>query len=444
MATPSKADTLRWLLDKEANGGVNDPNLRGASVFEAAQNEGFIDGLNDAEGFAATIFQLESEGRLSIDYILLRTDQGPSEIRSKPLYHLHQIMGMSVTVEGQQWLSGLDASKPKQATRTAPASEDLPRSVMVVHGRNDLAREAVFEFLKKLGLKPLSWNDLVRATRKASPYIGEVLDVAFEIAGASVVIFTPDDEARLRRELQGDSEPPHETDLTPQARPNVIYEAGMAMATLRDRTIFLKLGTLREFSDTHGRHDVRVGDAQKALGDMAERLETIFGKLDRAEGWDDSTKLEEAMKFTTGIDPEAEAAQDADAVQDLNDDMRRWLRDRDKQLEIEMKTISNTMGNNFNSGAHVARIAAVKAQALHEYRDELTRKRREYRERVRGLENPPRFTLDDASRAILASWRADADVPGVGTTPVEDPTAHPDEQALLEFEEHGDPLPNAE
>src|SRR4029078_1296077 len=88
------------------------------------------------------------------------------------------------------------------------------RKVFIVHGRNNAARDALFTFLRSIGLHPLEWSEIVRATGKGSPYIGEVLEKGFSIAQAVVVLMTPDDEARLREPFRGPSEPPHETDLT--------------------------------------------------------------------------------------------------------------------------------------------------------------------------------------------------------------------------------------
>jgi len=73
-----------------------------------------------------------------------------------------------------------------------------PKAVFVIHGRHEKAREAMFAFLSALGLHPLEWPYLVRLTGKGSPYVGEVLDAAFEHSTAAVVLFTPDDEAQLR------------------------------------------------------------------------------------------------------------------------------------------------------------------------------------------------------------------------------------------------------
>jgi hypothetical protein len=66
-----------------------------------------------------------------------------------------------------------------------------------------LAREAMFSFLRSLGLDPLEWAAIVAATGKGTPYVGEVLTKGFEIAQAAVVLMTPDDEARLIVHLHG-------------------------------------------------------------------------------------------------------------------------------------------------------------------------------------------------------------------------------------------------
>lgn len=80
------------------------------------------------------------------------------------------------------------------------------------------------------------------ATGKGSPYIGEILDEAFSKAQAVVVLMTPDDEGYLRQVFRSPGDPPHETKLTPQARLNVLFEAGMAMGRSPERTILVELG----------------------------------------------------------------------------------------------------------------------------------------------------------------------------------------------------------
>ena len=120
-----------------------------------------------------------------------------------------------------------------------------PRAVFVVHGRNKDLRDSMFSFLRCIGLHPLEWSEAVNATGEATPYIGDILDTAFSMAQAVVILMTPDDEARLKKQFQGTDEPKHETELTGQARPNVLFEAGMAMGRDPKRTVLVEVGKLR-------------------------------------------------------------------------------------------------------------------------------------------------------------------------------------------------------
>jgi predicted nucleotide-binding protein len=153
-----------------------------------------------------------------------------------------------------------------------PETEPDKRAVFVIHGRNQAARDAMFDLLRALGLLPIEWAQAVLATGRPSPYIGDVLKAAFGRAQAVLVLMTPDDEARLRPHLQGLAEPRHETELTPQARANVIFEAGMAMAWDENRTILVELGLCRPFSDLGGRHVLRLDDSTGRRQELAQRL----------------------------------------------------------------------------------------------------------------------------------------------------------------------------
>ena len=170
---------------------------------------------------------------------------------------------------GEEEISRLD-----EGNRPMTNSPTAMEKVFVVHGRNHKSRDALFTFLRSIGLHPLEWNEAVRATGKASPYIGEILDAAFSQAGAVVVLMTPDDEARLREPFVSANDPPHETELTGQARPNVIFEAGMAMGRDADRTVLIELGSLRPFSDIGGRHVIRLDDRTQRRQELAQRLQS--------------------------------------------------------------------------------------------------------------------------------------------------------------------------
>lgn len=153
-------------------------------------------------------------------------------------------------------------------------------NVFVVHGRNHALRNAMFSFLRAIGLKPTEWNQAVRATGRPTPYIGDILDAAFSQAQAVVVLLTPDDEARLRPEFAQAGDPPHEVKLSGQARPNVLFEAGMAMGRDPERTVLVEIGVLRPFSDIAGRHVLRFDGSSQRCQELAERLQAAGCEVD--------------------------------------------------------------------------------------------------------------------------------------------------------------------
>jgi hypothetical protein len=73
-------------------------------------------------------------------------------------------------------------------------------------------------FYDRLVCNRLKWEKALALTKKGSPYVGEVLDAAFEKAVAILVLLTPDDEARLKLEFQKPSDGVEERKLTGQAR----------------------------------------------------------------------------------------------------------------------------------------------------------------------------------------------------------------------------------
>jgi predicted nucleotide-binding protein len=149
-----------------------------------------------------------------------------------------------------------------------------PRNVFVVHGRDLKARDAMFEFLRSLDLHPLEWTELVASTRKGAPYIGEVVYKAFSEAQAVVVLMTPDDQGCVRKPFIAKNDPIYETELTPQARLNVIFEAGIAMGRCEERTIIVEIGSIRPFSDIGGRHTIRLDNSAEKRRDLAKRLDS--------------------------------------------------------------------------------------------------------------------------------------------------------------------------
>jgi predicted nucleotide-binding protein len=168
-------------------------------------------------------------------------------------------------------------------------------SVFVVHGRNESARDALFAFLRALGLQPLEWTQAIKNTGLGSPDIGTILERAFTDAVAVVVLLTPDDEARLRQEHVKSNDPSYEKNLTGQARPNVLFEAGMAFGRNPNSTVLVQLGDLRPFSDVAGKHISRLGNDAKSRTEVANKLANAGCNVNTSgSDWLDTIKFPEA------------------------------------------------------------------------------------------------------------------------------------------------------
>lgn len=123
-----------------------------------------------------------------------------------------------------------------------------------------------------------------------------------------------------------------------------------------------------------------------------------------------------ALTFRYFNIPKEVADYDARAAE-INEDLRRWVRDRNRALDAEIRSIVNTAGNQLYSGALINKIAHAMHRALHEYRDEATVKIREFsalaraegrwhrRYRRRHRIEPPSLRLSGQERIALQRWR---------------------------------------
>ncbi len=167
------------------------------------------------------------------------------------------------------------------------------QKVFVIHGRNKRVRDGIFAFLRNVGLDPQEWSRLLTNPSGGSPYIGEVLDAAFSEAKAVVAVFTPDDLAHLRGDLQLSDDPDCERVPTGQARPNVLFETGIAFGREPKRTIIVTVGSLRPFSDVSGRFVVRLGNDGGSRTQLANLLAACGCAVDRTgTDWLDSSVID--------------------------------------------------------------------------------------------------------------------------------------------------------
>ena len=178
------------------------------------------------------------------------------------------------------------AHTPRKRNNTRQ-SRQSPNAVFVVHGRDNDARNAMFAFLRAIGITPIEWTSALRMSGKPAPYISDILKAAFARARAIVVLMTPDDLAQMREDLLLPSDKPYERTPTGQARPNVLFEAGMAFATHPDRTVIVELGNIREFSDVAGRHVVHMSNEFPKRQELATKLSNAGCNVDTSgTDWD--------------------------------------------------------------------------------------------------------------------------------------------------------------
>ncbi len=139
-------------------------------------------------------------------------------------------------------------------------------TVFLVYGRNERVNAAMKSFLRALGLQVVEFPQAAPGLEPTA-FIGETVDRAIREASAVVVLFTPDEEVAIRQELSKAPERGY------QARPNVYFEAGLAMATRRPNVVFVEVGEVRPFSDTAGRWLVRFDGGPRSRSALASRLQ---------------------------------------------------------------------------------------------------------------------------------------------------------------------------
>lgn len=163
----------------------------------------------------------------------------------------------------------LEEGRPTDQPRTDP------HKVFVVYGRNTNARDAIFALLESLHLIPQEWPSLVVETDGGSPYLLEIVNTGVATAQAVIVLLTPDEIVQLRQEYRKKGSSSEEAKIFCQPRPNVFFEAGMALVTHPGKTIFLQLGDLRPFSDIQGKYIIPWNNSAEVRKLLADKLREI-------------------------------------------------------------------------------------------------------------------------------------------------------------------------
>jgi hypothetical protein len=204
----------------------------------------------------------------NISDILRKSD---SFVRQGDGYQIHRTIRMEI----EESLRSGNSALPSHAAGGTLDTNEKSRNVVVVYGRDLRLRNAMFQFLLALRLNPVDWNEAVSRTGKGSPFTGEVVEALFVDAQAIVVILSPDEHVKLRRDLQVGGNPEGGW----QPRPNVFVEAGMALAKDEAHTILVEVGIVRSTSDLLGRNVVRLDNTSGQRNSLVQRLRTAECKV---------------------------------------------------------------------------------------------------------------------------------------------------------------------
>lgn len=184
------------------------------------------------------------------------------------------------------------AAGRNRTTPPKPVKKTRDNSIWVVHGRDLKLRDDMFTFLRALDLNPIEWEEAIKGAKgNANPIIGEVIDGAMHKAQGILVLFSPDEDAKLRGKYANAKDVKYGlTKLEGQPRPNVILEAGMALGAHSDKTILVQVGDIRDISDIAGKHLVLLNDSMSSRKTLAQRLRDKLKFKVNMDG-DDWTKV---------------------------------------------------------------------------------------------------------------------------------------------------------
>jgi predicted nucleotide-binding protein len=199
-----------------------------------------------------------------LTYLMIDLDQ-VQELRSLAAEELSQVQRGD---PGWATSSRLPGSAGAQ-----PIREDVSRRVFVVHGRDSSLAQCFFDLLHSVDLRPLEWETLVKGTGSTAPYLGQVVARAPHLAQATLVLLTPYDIVELHSDLFQDNDSPQEQARSGQARPNVLFELGLALMAYPERTIVVEVGQMRPIADLAGLNVIRFDGSAMPIRKLLARLE---------------------------------------------------------------------------------------------------------------------------------------------------------------------------
>jgi predicted nucleotide-binding protein len=254
-------------------------------------NQALLDRLSAKLGVAksrvyALIQEMSAKNRVPrhLGALLLAGDNGISQQKYATDKDLAELRGIGHHVPV---VVGASAPGRNVSSRGVARKAKLPKTkentIFVVHGRDSKLRDSMYQLLGSLGLKPQEWGHAIRAVRGkgGNPYINDAVTRIMERAQAIVVILSPDDLVTLKKPFWTRDDGPEERQLQGQARPNVIFETGIAVGTHHAKTLIVQCGKVKPFTDIGGMHVLRLTGSPASRHEFRQRLEALGCKLDR-------------------------------------------------------------------------------------------------------------------------------------------------------------------
>jgi predicted nucleotide-binding protein len=164
--------------------------------------------------------------------------------------------------------------RPARSARK-PVVTITNNSIFVVHGRDAELNADMFAFLRAIGLNPLEWSQAIKAAKGANPHVDDVINNAMDRVQGVLVMFSPDEDARLKPKFSTPMDKKKGlSKLDGQARPNVIFEAGLALGAHSTKTLLVQVGDMRDISDIAGKHLLHLSNDPSSRKEVAQRLQS--------------------------------------------------------------------------------------------------------------------------------------------------------------------------
>jgi predicted nucleotide-binding protein len=275
-------------------------NLRAAAGRDADSRDGMF--ASDQAQAQWLLRQTESD----LAYLEIDIDR-TANMRALADEELAQTERASSAQNGGAAAGEPENAEPARGGASAAKTATPARRVFVVHGRDGALAGRFRDLLRAVDLQPLEWEALVAATGSAAPYLGQVVAAAPHQAQATLVLLSPDDIVELHSDLRAANDHPYERARAAQARPNVLFELGMALMAYPERTVVVEVGEMRPIADLAGLNTIRFDGSVPAIRKVVTRLKNAGCELDDSDAdWLDADRFAGLTGYQRGPDTHRE------------------------------------------------------------------------------------------------------------------------------------------